>query len=308
MPYQSGKVAVALLLFGLVGCAPPPRTTVNVIGDKFSTVVTLEGLERDDRFDGNVVSWLLRSFVDPGKRSVAHQIYVEWFFPGHGNARYVAADDTARPLAVAKILKEDCGSKCGQVDTVGIAIDEATLRARAANGFQVKLSDNTGGAAILDITPVMIAAQLEAENRVLGATPAAAAGIERGSAANSASVLNLPYDPNAPGASASNAPPYSVKDNGIGIGTIPMLGSKINASLLADGLEVASVAPGSPADIAGIKIGDIMTSFDGHSLSNIPTASDAYNAAAAQAIAKPGSTITVELVRAGKRIKLSIHL
>ena len=109
MAISGRTVGLLAIIVSLASCAasgPPPRTTVNVISDKFSQAVTLEGLPRDVVFNGNEIFWMLRSFVVQQTHSARHEIYVEWFFPGHGNARYFAADDTARPLVVTKILKE----------------------------------------------------------------------------------------------------------------------------------------------------------------------------------------------------------
>lgn len=310
MPYRLGKLfAVAVLLLSLAACVPPtpPRTTVEVISDKFSKQNTLVGLQKGDSFDGDSVDWMLRSFVDPQARTATHQIYVDWFFQGHGTTKYFAADDTARALPVHQILKESCGRNCGQTDTITIAIDEATLRARAASGFQAKLSTNNGAHVILDITSQMINAQLQAEGQILGnAGKNAVADTKNPPARN----VSLPFDPNAPGANAADAPQYSVKESGIGIGAIPLLGSKIKPGNLADGLMVSSVQKGSPAETAGIRIGDVMISFDGHSLTDVITASGVFSDAAAKAIEKghPGTTIPVEIVRNVQRMKLTIRL
>src|ERR1700722_6904350 len=110
MARRVGMLAALVLLVGLVACAPPtpPRTSVNVISDKFSPGVTLEGLPQVVRFSGNEVFWMLRSVVFTQSHSADQQIYVEWFFPGHGRSRYMAADDSARALRVRPILKENC--------------------------------------------------------------------------------------------------------------------------------------------------------------------------------------------------------
>jgi hypothetical protein len=168
MPYRSGKLlVVALSLLGLIGCTPtPPRNTVNVIGDKFSKSITLEGIPLLNPNNGDLF-WMLRSEVNPQAHFALHQIYVEWTYAGPSSGRYFAADDTARPLPVKNIRRESCPfNKCDRTDTLGIGIDEATLRARASTGFQVKLSAQDGTAGILDITPKMINAQLAAEDAV----------------------------------------------------------------------------------------------------------------------------------------------
>jgi hypothetical protein len=155
----------------LIGCAPPPRTTVNVIADKFSKSITLEGIPVLNPNNGDLF-WMLRSEVNPQAHFALHQIYVEWTYAGPSSGRYFAADDTARPLPVRNIRREYCPfNKCDRTDTLGIGIDEATLRARASTGFQVKLSAQDGTAGILDITPQMINAQLAFSARGRHAAP-----------------------------------------------------------------------------------------------------------------------------------------
>lgn len=225
-------LAALVLLSGLAACAPstPPRTSVNVISDKFSPSVTLEGLPLVTRFSGNQVFWMLRSFVFVQTHSAEQQIYVEWFFPGHGTSRYMAADDTARALRVRPILKENCGRECGQTDTLGIDIDEATLRARVATGLQVKLSDQANNYVVLDITPAMIAAQLQTEDRVF-AGPAGAPPVASVTATGQPLLGIAPFDL-----------PFGV------------------------GVTVTRVDPNTPAAAAGFQVGDLVQSYNGQAV------------------------------------------
>ena len=277
MPARSGKLAaIAVLLFGLAACAPPPRTTVNVVGDKFSKEITIDGLPLSDRLHSNSTFWMLRSFVEPQSRVAVHEIYVEWFFPGHGTTRYHAADDTARPLQARQILKESCGRNCGQTDTISIDIDEATLRARAAEGFQVKLSGNDGSAWILDITSQMINAQLQAEEQILkGPAVASATPNDKSPAAPSGPTLGINY----------------------------MSASQVNPVLYRDGgMFVVNVVPNSPAEKAGMKNGDVLVSFDGTRLSDPAAARDIIGRA------KAGSVVKLEIQRGSDRMKLDAHM
>jgi hypothetical protein len=283
MRYRSGKFATAaVLLFSLAACGPlgpPPRTTVDVISDRFSKEITLVGLQTGDSFDGDSVDWMLRSFVNPQARTATHQIYVDWFFQGHGTTKYFAADDTARALPVHQILKESCGRNCGQTDTITIAIDEATLRVRAAGGFQIKLSTNNGAHLILDITPQMINAQLQAENQILSGAPVAAAQLNNPSATNSAAPLGPP------------------------LGINYMSASQVNPVLYRDGgVFIVSVVPNSPADKAGVKGGDVLVSFNGAPLPAPEVARDVI------ARVKPGSVVKLEIQRGNDRLKLDAHM
>jgi hypothetical protein len=275
--HRSGKlVAVAGLLLGLAACGPlgsPPRTTVNVIGDKFSKAIELQGIPAGNSFDNNGVDWYLRSFVDPQSHATAHQIYVEWFFPGHGTTKYFAADDRARDLPAHQLLKESCGRNCGQTDTVAIDIDETTLRSRAANGFQVKLSTNNGAHVILDITPQMIAAQTQAEDRILH-PPAGFSTTAAVASANARTPDGKPFLGVAP------------MDMPFGLGVV-----------------IARVDRNTPAEAAGLKEGDTVLSYNGHPIDKAQQLLDQI------LLTKPGSVVPVEVERGGKsKVTLSVQM
>jgi putative serine protease PepD len=65
---------------------------------------------------------------------------------------------------------------------------------------------------------------------------------------------------------------------------------------------VTQVVAGSPAAKAGLKAGDVVTSFDGH------TVSSADDLSAAVAAAKPGETVSVTVQRGGSTKHLSVTL
>jgi putative serine protease PepD len=65
---------------------------------------------------------------------------------------------------------------------------------------------------------------------------------------------------------------------------------------------VTQVVAGSPAAKAGLKAGDVVTSFDGH------TVSSADDLSAAVAAAKPGETVSVTVQRGGSAKHLSVTL
>jgi hypothetical protein len=243
-----------------------------VISDKFSKDITLVGLQRGDSFDGDSVDWMLRSFVNPEARTATHQIYVDWFFQGHGTTRYFAADDRARELPVHQILKESCGRNCGQTDTITIAIDEATLRARAAGGFQAKLSTNNGAHVVLDITPQMINAQLQAEDRIYrapaGISPVAAAAAANARTRDGKGFLGIaPFDL-----------PFGV------------------------GVQVNRVDPNTPAAAAGFQIGDLVLTYNGQKVSG----ADQLRTLISQTA--PGTLVPIEINRDEKRITLSAQM
>lgn len=297
---------LVLLLSGLLGCvASRPRDTVNVIGDKFSKSITLEGIPILNPNNGDLF-WMLRSEVDPQAHFALHQIYVEWTYAGPSSGRYFAADDTARSLPVRNIRREFCPfNKCDRTDTLGIGIDEATLRARASTGFQVKLSAQDGTEGILDITPKMINAQLAAEARVLGEGPSRNASASTGPSG----VSNGSVEPNAPGSKAAATTPEEAPhppaglaaDRNIGLEMLPQsTGAMTHGSL--HGAVILAVIPGSAAEIAGVRGGDLIVKFDGKLVESGKDILDLI------ASAKPHSVLTVDILRGSAHVVARIKL
>ena len=275
--HRSGKlVAVAGLLLGLAACGPlgsPPRTTVNVIGDKFSREIELQGIPLHDPTNGIDLFWEIRSFVNTQTRTATHQIYVEWTYTGQSSGRYHAADDTARPLPVQNIYKESCAfNKCPRTDTIGIDIDEATLRRRAATGFQVKLSAQDGSSGILDITRQMINAQLQAEDRIHGAPPGVSP-VAAAAAANARTADGKPFLGVAP------------MDLPFGVGVM-----------------LTRVDRNTPAEAAGLKEGDMVLSYDGHPIDKAKQLTDQI------LLTRPGSLVPIEIKRGADKMTLSAQM
>lgn len=66
------------------------------------------------------------------------------------------------------------------------------------------------------------------------------------------------------------------------------------------GVAIKTVRPGSPAEVAGLKVGDVLTTLDGRWTSN---AADVYVAATG---ATPGQAVEVVVLRDGKELKLPV--
>jgi aminopeptidase YwaD len=81
------------------------------------------------------------------------------------------------------------------------------------------------------------------------------------------------------------------------LGSIPdMVGSDIT------GLRLTGVSPGSPADSAGLKAGDVIVEFDGKPVKDLYEYSDALYAH------KPGDEVSIVVIRDGKRVTFKVKL
>jgi len=84
---------------------------------------------------------------------------------------------------------------------------------------------------------------------------------------------------------------------GVTLGIMPDITGSVKNGLRAD-----LVTPGKPADLGGMKKGDIITAINGKPVSNI----EDYMFRLSQL--KRGDAITVEVLRDGKKIELLIQL
>jgi S1-C subfamily serine protease len=62
------------------------------------------------------------------------------------------------------------------------------------------------------------------------------------------------------------------------------------------------IVPGGPAEQAGVRVGDVVVTFDGDEIG------DSVDLGAAIQSRRPGDTVEVEVVRAGARVTLSVTL
>ena len=68
------------------------------------------------------------------------------------------------------------------------------------------------------------------------------------------------------------------------------------------GMRLAGVTPGSPADSAGMKEGDVIVEFDGKAVTDLYTYSDALYARS------PGDTVRIAALRDGQRVEFLVTL
>ena len=82
----------------------------------------------------------------------------------------------------------------------------------------------------------------------------------------------------------------------------PDFGSIPDFTEIPNGVRFADVRPGSPAAKAGLKAGDIMTSFDGKPIQNL------YDFTYALRAKKPGQEVLVKVIRDGQTIEAKVLL
>ena len=81
------------------------------------------------------------------------------------------------------------------------------------------------------------------------------------------------------------------------LGTIPDM-----AAGDTPGLKLTGVRPGSPAEIGGLMTGDVIIEFGGVKVTDLQSYSDALYTH------KPGDTVKVMILRAGKPLELTVTL
>lgn len=91
-------------------------------------------------------------------------------------------------------------------------------------------------------------------------------------------------------------PRGSGSGTGVYLGSIPDMGSDVK------GMRLTGVRAGTPADLGGLKAGDVIVRFGDREVTDIYTYTDALNAH------KPGDTVSVQVLRDGKPVSLTVTL
>jgi serine protease Do len=69
-----------------------------------------------------------------------------------------------------------------------------------------------------------------------------------------------------------------------------------------NGVKFAGISPGSPAERAGLRAGDVMVEFDGKPIQNL------YDFTYALREKKPGDEVKVKVLRDGKPLEATVKL
>jgi hypothetical protein len=164
--------AVFSLLSVSAYAIPIEQQRVTVQDDQYSPSAKIIGKKLMDDHTFSLAVWYLRSFVDKKTGLVSHQLYVDTDYYGAWHFYQSANDDTEAALPFTQIDRQviSCtGWQCHYDETFGLDLDDSVLRAKAATGFNVKVSAKDGAAIILQIVPEQIQPQLTAIENYLAA-------------------------------------------------------------------------------------------------------------------------------------------
>ena len=251
----------------LASCGAPA-----VRDDEFSSVARLVGASATvNPLMGTKAEYHLVSFVGKTEPfAVEHRVEATFYYDqAVPTQQFVAAaDETAQELPLTRLYFGGCGFKvyCMKQETVGVALADAVLRRRALAGYRIKISARSGDEQILDLTPAMLIQQLNTVD----------ARLDRGSHALGADKPRLGV-----GAICVDDHPYDGPPRG---------------------MLVVQVASGSPAEAAGVRPGDIVTSFGGQ-----PVRMFSDVVGTLETLSR-GRSVPLELERDGKRVALSVGL
>jgi hypothetical protein len=256
----------------------------SIQNDKFSQAITINGSVLSvNPFAGISRSWFIRSFYDKESHVAAHQLYVKISYLGDWNFFNFADDENARSLKVNNIGSRinDCTGMCDFDETVGVDLDESTLRAKAQAGYEIKLSAKSGESFVLKISSEQIRAQLLA--------------IEQFAKPGEISIDEFykkgPQLPSIPskamfGVNFLDLPPSAA---------VAMHHEGLKAAL------IVKVNPGSVADKAGVKMADTIFEFDGKPVDG------ALGLQKAVAAIEPGKKVSFKLLRGKDSEELTLN-
>ena len=92
------------------------------------------------------------------------------------------------------------------------------------------------------------------------------------------------------------------KASGTGGGYGAWLGSVPDFTPVERGVKLSGVTPGSPAEVAGIRTGDVLVGIGTHEVADLQGMTDALRAY------KPGESVEVRVLRGAERLSLKVTL
>jgi len=297
-PAQLTKFSVGSALSILAACAAPaerPGAQATISTDEFSKDIAIEGpLMGENPLIGIGKFYYLMTFVDKRSFTYRHFIAVTLDYAGNLVDFRYAADDTAQNLAlipIKRVRAPACTVMCNKTEVFQIGVPDTTLHAHAGSGYRVRVSSLDGEYTTLDVTPAMIAAQYAALDQVLATLP----------------TIDLPvpeFTAAAPVIAPHPAAPETKPDGlapGIGLQMMPGSTSQLTHGDLK-GVVVLGVMPQSPAEVAGLRAGDLIVTFDGHAVD------DAQEVLDLVARAKSHGPFKADIQRGPANVRVEIRL
>jgi hypothetical protein len=277
------RAAGALAILALAACASPAAAP-GAHTDEFSDAVMIDSAHLyDGALTGPKYEWELQSTVGKAaSHAVGHRLVVWIYLRGEPKAiaasqatdriRYrFAADDTAAQLAVVPLDVTSCPKSyvdCAYSEEVAVPLGDAALRAHVLKGYRVKLWPTNGDAVILSLGAALLQKQL------------------------------TEVDDLVQGASATPRAPAGAPR--LGLAVIAATATP-EAGAPAGVIVIATVAA-SPAALAGIAPGDVPQAIGPDPVR------DSGDMARIMAGLRPGSTVSLALVRDGKRFTADVRL
>ena len=256
-----------LLSLGVADAAPPGY---QITDDKFEPRITVVS-PAAQAGPGEV--FMLRSYVDKQTKAVTHQLYAEIDYQAPDWRFYNAAyDDRTHEhefIAIEQKVGECLAPSlltpggCEHIETFGASLSDADMLDFAKSGVSFKFVSKSGFSEVIDFKEGFFAGQLSVLNAYV-ATPYA-------------------IDP-------ASVPPT---DPGLDLYSMGHINNKLYFGV-DHGLNVFSVAKGSPADLAGIRGGDIVIDIGGVFLDKMP------DYAAALVKLHGGETVAVTIKQKGQ--------
>lgn len=166
----------------------PLRDWVEVKDDQFEKLITFNGLEArhgEDSYGIAINVFMIRSWLGKATMKSTHQIYLTDYYDGSGWKFWSRASDENATTLEVRDISRDVGScsrygGCSHFETIGISVDDATLRTKQASGYKIKISSKSGNSKIIFVTPEQISAQIrEIDARVTVQAPEKMQGVKK---------------------------------------------------------------------------------------------------------------------------------